>query len=134
MKMRMLGLVAAMAVSGAAQDPSEPVLRAGVSVQMVTAPHAAEMRAADALDATVVAITSTGKVYNGTTPMEVRALGSLAAATIYVKADARAPVQTLVSVLDALRGKTVVLLAAPPASAPKADILPPYGIILAVLR
>ena len=130
-RIAMVGLLAAVA---AAQDPSKPVLRAGVAVQMVTAPHAVEMRAADELDATVVAITANGKVYNGTSVVEVRALSSLPAATVYVKADARAPVQMLVSVLDALRGKTIVLLAAPPANAPKADILPPYGITLSVPR
>ena len=132
--MRMTILCLAAAAIAAAQDPSKPVLRAGVSVQMVTAPHAVEMRAADELDATVVAITSTGKVYNGTTVVEPQSLGTLPAPTIYVKADARAPVQMLVSVLDALRGKTVVLLAAPPPSVPKAGILPPYGITLTVPR
>jgi hypothetical protein len=64
-----------------AQDPSKPVLRPGVSVQMAVAEHAVEMRAADELDATVVAITQEGKVYVGIKPTETAALSDLAAAT-----------------------------------------------------
>ena len=55
-------LLGSVLLGGArAQDPSKPVLRPGVSVQMAVAEHAVEMRAADELDATVVAITQAGK-------------------------------------------------------------------------
>jgi hypothetical protein len=36
--------------------------------------------------------------------------------------------------LDALRGKSVVLLAAPPRNLEKAKIVPPYGMELTVAR
>jgi biopolymer transport protein ExbD len=117
-----------------ASAAQEPGLRKGVSVQMPVADHAVEMRAADAQDATVVAITAEGKVYAGTDRAEPAALSSLKAETVYVKADAQAPFQKVLAVLDALRGKTVVLLAAPPKNAGKAGILPPYGIKLIVPR
>jgi hypothetical protein len=115
-----------------AQDPSKPVLRPGVSVSLPVAGNAVEMRAADELDATVVAITATGKLFLGTNPTEPTALSSLSAGTVYVKADSRTPFQTVLTVLDALRGKSVVLLTAPPTNAIRNGIVPPYGIRLNV--
>src|SRR6478735_6870482 len=100
-----------------AQESTQPVLRKGVSVQMAVADHAVEMRAADDQQATVVAITADGKLYAGTELTEPGALSTLRAAPVYVKADSRVPFQKVLTVLDALRGKSVVLLAAPPKSA-----------------
>ena len=117
-----------------AQDPTKPMPRAGVSVQMPVAAHAVETRAADQEDATVVAVTAEGKIFVGTSVTEASGLGVLTAETVYVKADARAPFQKVLAVLDALRGKAVVLLAAPPASAVKGGMAWPYGIRLNVAR
>ena len=76
-----------------------------------------------------MAITQAGKVYVGIKPTETAALGDLRDATVYVKADARAPYQKILAVLDALRGKTVVLLAQPAGNAAKPQgIAPPYGV------
>ena len=112
-----------------AQDPSKPVLRPGVSV------HAVEVRAADELDATVVAITQAGQVYVGIKPAETAALGNLPDGTVYVKADARVPYQTILAVLDALRGKTVVLLTQSPGNVAKPQgIAMPYGVTLTMGR
>jgi biopolymer transport protein ExbD len=113
-----------------AQESTQPVLTKGVSVQMPVADHAVEMRAADAPQATVVAITADGKLYAGAEPTEPGALSKLSAGTVYVKADSRVPFQKLLTVLDALRGKSVVLLAEPPKNVQKAKIVPPYGIQL----
>ena len=113
----------------------EPALRKGVSVQMPVADHAVEMRAADAQQATVVAITADGKVFAGTEPAEPGALSKLSAGTVYVKADSRVPYQKILTVLDALRGNSVVLLSAPPENAPaRQGIVAPYGMKLIVSR
>jgi hypothetical protein len=56
--------------AAAAQDPTQPMLRKGISIQMPVADHAVEMRAADEEEATVVAITADGKVFAGTEPSE----------------------------------------------------------------
>ena len=117
-----------------AQESPRPPLRKGVSVQMPVANHAVEVRAADQPDATVVAITADGKVYAGIERTEPAALSNLKAETVYVKADSRVPFQTVLTVLDALRGKSVVLLAASPAAAERGTIISPYGIKLAVSR
>ena len=122
-----------MCAAGAQESP-QPVPRKGVSVQMAVADHAVEMRAADAQDATVVAITAEGKVYAGIERTEPSALSSLSAGTVYVKADSRVPFQTVLAVLDALRGKSVVLLAAPPKNVEKATMVPPYGMKVIVSR
>ena len=112
----------------------EPALRKGVSVQMPVAEHAVEMRAADAPQATVVAITADGKVFAGIEPAEPGALSKLTAGTVYVKADSRVPFQKVLSVLDALRGKSVVLLAAPPKNVAGTKMVSPYGIEVTVPR
>jgi biopolymer transport protein ExbD len=118
-----------------AASAQEPALRKGVSVEMATAEHAVEMRAADAADATVVAITAEGKIYANADAVEPAALSKLTAETVYLKADARAPFQKVLAVVDALRGKSVVLLAAPPPqSAPAGRLVPPYGLRMNVSR
>ncbi len=117
-----------------AQESAEPALRKGVSVQMPVAEHAVEMRAADASDATVIAITADGKLFVGTEPTEPGALSKLSATTVYVKADSQAPFQKVLTVLDALRGKSVVLLAAPTKNVGSAKIVSPYGMRVTVPR
>ena len=118
--------------AASAQDPGKPVLRKGISVRMPVADHAVEMRAADEQDATVVVVTADGRLFVGVTPAEPGVLSSLVADTVYVKADSRAPFQAVLAALDALRGKSVVLLAAPPPGVAKKEIMPPYGIRLTV--
>jgi hypothetical protein len=119
--------------AASAQQESKPALKAGVSVQMAVADHAVVMRAADEENATVVAITADGKLYLGIQPSEPGALSTLNAEIVYVKADSRAPFQKVLSVLDALRGKSVVLLTASPANGDRTRIQPPYGIKLIAL-
>jgi biopolymer transport protein ExbD len=131
-KVCMVGLILIRAA--AAQESPQPALRKGVSVQMPVADHAVEMRAADGPDATVVAITAEGRVFAGIEPTEPNALSNLSAGTIYVKADSRVPFQKVLAVLDALRGKSVVLLAAPPTNVEKRGLVPPFGIQLTVSR
>ena len=116
-------------VAGAQESP-KPALRKGVSVQMPVANHAA----ADEPNATVVAITADGKVFAGIEPTEPAALSNLSAETVYVKADSRVPFQTVLTILDALRGKSVVLLAASPANVERAKIVSPYGIKVIISR
>ncbi len=113
-----------------AQDSTKPALRQGIHVDMPVAGHPAEMRAAAEPDAAVVAITADEKVFLGVNRTEPAALANLNAETVYVKADSRAPFQTVLTVLDALRGKSVVLLTAPPKNAERMGILPPYGVRL----
>lgn len=132
MEVCVVGLILACA-AGAQQSP-QAALRKGVSVQMAVADHAVEMRAADEPQATVVAITADGKVFDGIERTEPSALNKLSAATVYVKADSRVPFQTVLAVLDALRGKSVVLLAAPPKTAEGAKSVPPYGVKVTMSR
>lgn len=117
-------------VAATAQDPSKPTLRPGVSVQLATASHAVEMKAADAEDATVVAVNAAGKMFLGTKPIEASALADVKASTVYVKADARAPYQSVVAAFDALHGHSIVLLTRPLA-AEKGKLTNPYGLELA---
>jgi hypothetical protein len=128
-------LIASILTCGVgAQDPQKIPMTRGVSVQMAAANHAVEMRAADEPNATVVAITAEGKVYVGTKVTEPGALSNLSGETVYVKADSRAPYQNVLTVLDALHGKSVVLLTAPPVNPARQGIVSPYGVKLDVSR
>jgi biopolymer transport protein ExbD len=122
-------LVLAMAsVAMAQEDHTKPVLRHGVNVEMPVSDQAVEMRAADAENATVVSLTADGRLFVGVRPVELSDLGRLNAETVYVKADARAPYQKVLAVLDTLHGHSVVLLTAPPPNAKRTSIMPPYGV------
>ena len=128
-------LVGSILTCGAgAQNSHSIALTEGISVQMPVASHAMEMRAADEPNAKVVAVAADGKVFVGTKATEPGALSNLRDETVYLKADSRAPYQTVLAVLDALRGKSVVLLTAPPENALKQGIVPPYGVKLSVSR
>jgi biopolymer transport protein ExbD len=116
-----------------AQESPQRARQKGVSVHMPVADHAVEMRAADAQHATVVAITADGKLFVGAEATEPSAR-HLSAETVFVKADARAPFQKVLTVLDALRSKSVVLLAAPPNNVQTSTIVPPYGMKVVVSR
>ena len=129
------GLVGSILIAGAISLCSQqPVLRKAVAVEMPIARHAGEMRAADDQNSTVVAITANGRVFVGIEPAESAALSGLGGKTVYLKADARVPFQKVLAVLDALRGKSVVLLSAPPENAEGQGYMPPYGTKLTVSR
>jgi hypothetical protein len=123
-------LVGSILICGAGAQ--SPALTQGISVQMASADHAVEMPAADEPNATVIAITADGKVFVGINATEPETLSNLSADTVYVKADSRAPYQKVLTVLDALRGRSVVLLAAPPANVVRQGVVPPYGVKLIV--
>jgi biopolymer transport protein ExbD len=101
---------------------------------MPVASHAVEMRAADEPNARVVAIAADGKVFVGIKATEPDALSNLSEGTVYVKADSAVPYQKVLTVLDALRGKSVVLLTASPDKAARQGIVSPYGMKLIVPR
>jgi hypothetical protein len=124
-------LLGSILISGTGAQ--KPVLRQGIAVEMPIASHAVEMRAADEQNTTVVAITADGRVFVGIEPTEPTVLSRLSAMTVYVKADSRAPYQKVLVVLDALHGKSVVLLSAPPGNAVR-GYTPPYGTKLTVSR
>lgn len=122
--------IALTSLAGAQQDPTKPVPRPGLTVQMPVSKQAVQMQAADDLNATVVAVTADGSLFVGTRPVELSAIGSLKASTVYVKADARASFQNVLSVLDALHGHSVVLLTAPTSNVPPGTMTWPYGVKL----
>jgi hypothetical protein len=120
--------------SAGAQESQRTALKQGISVQMAVASHAVEIRAADEPNATVVAIAADGKVFLGINTTEPTALSTLSADNVYVKADSQTPYQKVLAVLDALRGRSVVLLTAPPADAARQGVVAPYGVKLIVSR
>ena len=114
--------------AAAQQDPTKPMLRKGISVQMPVSSQATEAREADDEDATVIAVTAEGNLFVGIQPAQLSSLTQLKAPTVYVKADARVPYQKVLSVLDALRGHSVVLLSSAPSAGQSSQITWPYGV------
>jgi len=128
-------LVGSILICGVgAQDSQKIALTQGISVQMPVASHAVEMRAADEPNAKVVAIAANGKMFVGVKTAELGELSKLSEGTVYVKADSRVPYQKVLTVLDALPGKSVVLLTAPPENTVRQEVVPPYGMKLTVSR
>lgn len=123
-------LIATMSYRALAQAPSKPALRQGVHVEMATASHAVPMPEADANDATVVSVKDTGEVFIGVHAATLADLKKISASIVYVKADARVRYQSLLGVIDALHGRSVVLLAQPTTKPPAGETQPPYGISL----
>ena len=118
------------------QGATEPPLQPGVHVEMPIASHVVAMPAADQPDATIVAVTADGQVFLGVEAVEENSLsGELSGinhGTVYLKIDAKAPYQTVLTVLDALRGRPIVLIAAPASKPVGVKPVPPYGIKLTV--
>jgi hypothetical protein len=125
-------IAAGMTGMAAAQDPTTPLLRQGISVEMPVAREAVAMPAADEVDATVITLTAEGKLFLGLQPVKIDALARVPASTVYVKADARAPYEKVLTVLDALHGHSIVLLTSPTVKAAPGKISPPYGVRLAM--
>jgi biopolymer transport protein ExbD len=128
MKIMLEVCLVTVAITCVAGAQSKPALQQGVHVDLPVAAHAIEMPAADKENATIATLTADGSLFVGTEPAEISALSSLSSGTLYVKADARVPYQTILNVLDALHGKSVVLLTAPSVAAKSAKIAQPYGV------
>ena len=103
-----LTIIATIDAPVAAQSP---VLRAGVSVQLPDASNAVPMPDADKQDSLVLAVTASGRVYFGITPigpadLAEKVKGGLTGQTgekLYIKGDSRTPYAGMAKVLDAVR-------------------------------
>ena len=122
------GIIGLVATQGAAKA----ALEQGISVQMPVASEAVAIPAADELSATVITVTADGKLFLGTQPITADTLAGVAASTAYVKADARAPYQQVLTVLNALHGRSIVLLTASAVKTEPGRVAPPYGMKLVV--
>jgi biopolymer transport protein ExbD len=115
-----------------AQNPTAPVMQPVISVQLPVSNQAVAVPDADQKDATVVTVSSRGDIYVGTQPVTNGEIAGLSASTIYLKADARAPYQQVLTVLSVLTGHRVVLLTEATAKAAPETITPPYGVSVTV--
>ncbi len=114
----------------AAQETTQPPLQKGISVEMPVANHAVPVPDADKPGATIVTITNTGDIFVGTQRADSNSLSDLRG-NVYLKADAHAPYEKVLGVLDALAGRSVVLLSSS-TNAASGGIVAPRGIKVAV--
>ena len=132
--MKTLSLMAIVGILIVGMNGQSPAPRAGISVQMPIASRAVEVRAADDDNSVVIAITADGKLFVGIEQKQPADLSKLNDQTVYLKADARAPYQAVLSALDALTGKSVVLIASTTGNSLKGGYSAPYGVKLSVGR
>jgi biopolymer transport protein ExbD len=115
-----------------------PPLRQGVSVEMAVTNNATPMPAADNEDAWIVAVTADGNLYFGIDPVTLEALADKMRRTprnreakLYIKADARAPFDTVEKVLEIARDsffEAPVLLTSQPQAPTPGTLVPPKGL------
>lgn len=136
--------LAAQSGQSTSGNPSIPTLRKGISVALPVTTNAASVPKADKEDAVVVTITSKSELYLGTNPIPASdlqakvkdALNGRADKVVYIKADARAPYQSVVEVLDSLRSadvEGVTLLTAQGAPQAPTTPVPPKGLEMLVV-
>ncbi len=128
---KMCVVAVAMTCVAFAQQSGKPLQR-GIHVEMAAANNAVQIPAADEKNATVVTVTEDGKLFLGDKSVDMDALKTLSEGTVYVKADARTHYQKVLAVLDALHGRSVVLLTAPASKPEQGAMVPPYGVKLTV--
>ncbi len=115
-----------------AQNSAPPLQQQGAHVQLPALSRATAMPQADQPDATVVTVTAEGNVYVGADPVGIDALAGLRASVVYVKADAQASYQQVLTILSALNAHQLVLLTEPTTKAGSGKITPPYGVSVVV--
>jgi biopolymer transport protein ExbD/biopolymer transport protein TolR len=119
-------------------------MQKGVAIDLPVTRSAVAIPEADKEDALVVAVTRNSDVFLGTDqtsvavlPAKIKsALSNRSAKVIYIKADARAPYSTVVSILDSLDAvglRKFVLLTAHRGSEKAGTLVPPKGLEMQIM-
>ena len=125
-------------------DPTIPVLRKGISVELPRTITAVSLPEADKEDALVLTIKCDGSAYLGTNAISIAempeklrdALSTRGEHTLYLKADAHAPYASLISVLDSLHRagiEGVTLLTAQSGASTPGTLVPPTGLPMRIV-
>jgi biopolymer transport protein ExbD len=136
--------LASLASPAVAQAVADVPMQRGVAVDLPVTRSAVAIPDADKEDALVVAITRKGDVFLGTDQTSVAALpqkiksavSNRSAKVLYIKADARAPYSTVVSILDSLNPlglRKFVLLTAQLSSEKAGTLVPPKGLEMQIM-
>ncbi|MFZ1131482.1 MAG: biopolymer transporter ExbD [Terriglobales bacterium] len=101
--------LASLTPSAVGQAPAEVPLQRGISVDLPVTHSAVAIPEADKEEAIVVVVTGNGDIFLGTDrtgvaalPKRIKSTLSRSAEVLFIKADARAPYSTVVSILDSL--------------------------------
>jgi len=136
--------VGGMMPVAAQYDPTIPVLRKGISVELPRTTSAVSLPEADKVDALVLTIKCDGSAYLGTNAISIAelpeklndALSVRAEQTLFLKADAHAPYASLISVLDSLHRagiEGVTLLTARSGASTSGALVPPSGLPMRIV-
>ena len=125
-------------------DPTIPLLRKGISVELPRTTSAVSVPEADKEDALVLTIKRDGSAYLGTNAISIAelpeklndSLSMRSEQTLFLKADAHAPYASLISVIDSLHRAgidSVTLLTAEPGAPIPGTFLPPKGLAMRIV-
>ena len=130
--------LASLTPSAVAQAAADVPLQKGISVDLPVTRSAVAIPEADKEDAIVVAVTGNGDIFLGADRTSVAALPekiksslSRSAKVVFIKADARAPYFTVVSILDSLNAaglRKFALLTAQGVSEKTSTLVSPTGL------
>lgn len=125
----------------APRSSAAQAMQKGISVELAPTSSAAPMPDADKQDASIVAVSASGKFYFGIDPVAPDSLeetikNRASHRTLYIKADARAPYACVVKVLDAAHsaGVTDVTLLTAQPETKRVGTIPPEGIEMELTR
>jgi biopolymer transport protein ExbD len=129
---------ASLAPSAVAQAPADAALQKGISVDLPVTRSAVAIPEADKEDAIVVVVTGNDDIFLGTDrtsvaalPEKIKSTLSRSAKGLFIKADARAPYSTVVSILDSLNAaglRKFALLTAQKGSEKPSTLVSPRGL------
>ena len=136
--------LASLASPAVAQAAADVPMQRGVAVDLPVTRSAVAIPEADKENALVVAVTRNGEVFLGTErtsvavlPEKIKsAVSNRSAKVLYIKADARAPYSTVVSILDSLDGvglRKFALLTAQRGSEKAGTLVPPKGLEMQIM-
>jgi biopolymer transport protein ExbD len=130
--------LASFAPSAVAQATADAPLQKGISVDLPVTRSAVAIPEADKKDAIVVAVTGNGDIFLGLDqtsvadlPDRIKSGLSRSAKVVFIKADARAPYLTVVSILDSLNAaglRKFALLTAKEVSEKTSTLVSPTGL------
>jgi len=136
--------LASLASPAVAQSAADVPMQRGVTVDLPVTRSAVAIPEADKEDALVVAVTRNGDVFLGTDRTSVAVLpGKIKSAVshrsvkmLYIKADARAPYSTVVSILDSLDAvglRKFAFLTTQGGSEKAGTLVPPKGLEMQIM-
>jgi biopolymer transport protein ExbD len=137
-------LVVLLTLSSVPPPSDAQAMQRGISVELAATSSAVPVPDADKQEALIITVTDTGRIYFGVDPVAPASLGEMLKGrlsqrtqSVYIKADARAPYASVVTVLDvahAARVADITLLTTQGNAERTGKVIVPEGIEMGLVR